>query len=73
MIDQDLINRVGAYSANGQKLPIPITDELVGAYISLIEQNAELHKELAKLKAERVFVVNEGKPYAENPPNNLAM
>ncbi|QDP52601.1 MAG: hypothetical protein Tp185DCM00d2C31949991_55 [Prokaryotic dsDNA virus sp.] len=30
---------------------------------SLIEQNAELHKELAKLKAERVFVVNneEGK------------
>ena len=30
------------------------------AYISLIEQNAELHKELAKLKGERVFVVNGG-------------
>ena len=73
MINQDFIPRVGAYSANGQKLPIPITDELVGAYIALIEQNAELHKEIAKLKAERVFVVNEGKPYAETPPNNLAM
>ncbi|QDP48182.1 MAG: hypothetical protein Unbinned6437contig1000_36 [Prokaryotic dsDNA virus sp.] len=27
-------------------------------YKSLIEQNAELHKELEKLKGDRVFVVN---------------
>lgn len=29
------------------------------AYISLIEQNAELQKEIAKLKGDRVFVVND--------------
>ncbi len=34
--------------------------ELLNNYVSLIEQNAELHKELAKLKGERVFVVNGG-------------
>jgi len=73
MIEQDLINKVKAYLVNGQKLPLPIADELLENYKSLIEQNAELHKELAKLKGDRVFVVNEGKPYSENPPNNLAM
>ena len=34
--------------------------ELLASYKSLIEQNAELHKELAKLKGDRVFVVNGG-------------
>lgn len=73
MIEQELINRVKAYLVNRQELPLPIADELLENYKSLIEQNAELHKELAKLKGDRVFVVNEGKPYSENQPNNLAM
>tara|TARA_R110002124_G_C8974544_1_gene515754 strand:- start:15819 stop:16010 length:192 start_codon:yes stop_codon:yes gene_type:complete len=61
-IDQDLINKVTAYLVNGQKLPLPIADDLLNSYKSLIEQNADLHKELAKLKVDRVFVVNgEGK------------
>lgn len=59
-IDQDLINKVTAYLVNGQKLPLPIADDLLSNYKSLIEQNAELHKELAKLKGDRVFVVNDG-------------
>ncbi len=58
-IDQDLINKVTAYLVNGQKLPLPIVDDLLNNYKSLIEQNAELHKELAKLKGDRVFVVND--------------
>jgi len=58
MIEQDLINKVKAYLVNGQKLPLPIADELLENYKILIEQNAELHKELAKLKGDRVFVVN---------------
>ena len=60
MIEQDLINKVKAYLVNGQELPLPIADELLENYKSLIEQNAELHKELAKLKGDRVFAVNGG-------------
>lgn len=60
MIERDLINKVTAYLVNGQKLPLPIADDLLANYKSLIEQNAELHKELVKLKGERVFVVNGG-------------
>ena len=73
MIDQSLINIVKTYIANKRDAPIGVIQELIEAYTSLIEQNAELHKELAKLKSDRVFVVNEGKPYTENPPDNLAM
>jgi len=58
MISQELINRVKAYLVNWQELPLPLADELLENYKSLIEQNAELHKELAKLKSDRVFVVN---------------
>lgn len=72
MIDDSLVKKATAYIVNGE-LPNDLAQELLNNHISLIEQNAELHKELAKLKAERVFVVNEGKPYAENPPSNLAM
>ena len=57
-IDQSLINIVGTYIANEQDLPVRLSEELLNDYKSLIEQNAELHKELAKLKGERVFVVN---------------
>jgi len=60
MIDQDLINKVNSYIVGGQPLPISTTEKLVDAYSSIIEQNAELHKELAKLKGGRVFVVNGG-------------
>lgn len=72
MIDDSLVKKATAYIVNGE-LPNELAQELLNNYIALIEQNAELHKELAKLKVERVFVVNEGKPYAETPPNNLAM
>lgn len=41
MIDQQLIDTVNVYIENG---------ELLNNYTSLIEQNADLHKELAKLK-----------------------
>lgn len=73
MIDQDLINIAGTYIANEQDLPVRLSEELLDSYKSLIEQNAELHKELAKLKSERVFVVNEWKPYDHSSPNDLAM
>jgi hypothetical protein len=58
MIDQDLINRLQlqideskdgfapAYFSNDD------IQSLLNSYISLIEQNAELHKELAKSKAD---------------------
>jgi len=58
-IDQSLVNIVGTYIANEQDLPARLSEELLNDYKSLIEQNAELHKELAKLKGERVFVVND--------------
>ena len=58
-IDQSLVNIVGTYIANEQDLPVRLSEELLNDYKSLIEQNAELHKELAKLKGERVFVVND--------------
>tara|TARA_R110002049_G_scaffold111950_1_gene261281 strand:- start:190 stop:411 length:222 start_codon:yes stop_codon:yes gene_type:complete len=73
MIDQELINRMEFDIVDFDRAKVKDTKELLANYKSLIEQNAELHKELAKLKGDRVFVVNEGKPYSENPPNNLAM
>ncbi|QDP46598.1 MAG: hypothetical protein Tp1137MES00d2C23059491_17 [Prokaryotic dsDNA virus sp.] len=72
MINKDLINKCESHVEIGE-LPNDLATELLSNYKILIEQNAELHKELAKLKGDRVFVVNEGKPYSENPPNNLAM
>ncbi len=60
MIDQSLVNIVCTYIANEQDLPVRLSEELLSNYKSIIEQNAELHKELAKLKSERVFVVNGG-------------
>lgn len=59
MIDQSLVNITKTYIANEQDLPLRLSEELLNNYIALIEQNAELHKELAKLKGERVFVVND--------------
>ena len=73
MISQELINRMESDIVDFDRAKVKDTKELLANYKSLIEQNAELQKELAKLKDDRVFVVNEGKPYSENPPNNLAM
>ena len=73
MIAQSLINSIKLKLDKDLEVETELVCSLVDSYISLIEQNAELHKELAKLKAEPVLMVNEGKPYTENPPNNLAM
>ena len=51
MIDQDLINRVDlAINTTGVYLSKGDISELLANYISLIEQNAELHKGLASAK-----------------------
>ena len=73
MIDQNLINECEKDIDSFGSLMKCQAIDLLDAYISLIEQNAELHKELARLKSERVLMNNDGKPYAENPPKNLAM
>ena len=58
MIDQSLVNHVESYIVDGRDLPVSVTENILDAYVMLIEQNAELHKELAKLKGDRVFTVN---------------
>ena len=60
MIDNSLVNITKTYIANAHDLPLRLSEELLNNYTSLIDQNAELHKELAKLKGDRVFVVNGG-------------
>ena len=60
MIDKELINKCESDLADfGSLMKCQATDLLENCK-SLIEQNAELHKELAKLKGDRVFVVNGG-------------
>ena len=62
MINESLIKRIQTMIDRYEDVHPQIAQELLNNYTSLIEQNAELHKELAKLKGERVFVVNgEGK------------
>lgn len=73
MIEQSLINSIKLKLNKDLEVENELVCSLVDSYISLIEQNAELHKELARLKSERVLMNNDGKPYAENPPKNLAM
>jgi len=58
-IDQSLINRIQSMIDRYEDVHPQIAQELVSNYKSLIEQNTELHKELAKLKGDRVFVVND--------------
>ena len=70
MIDQSLIDRnanilqaIIEARVTAESVACELVDllnETDSNYISLIEQNAELHKELAKLKGDRVFVVNNG-------------
>lgn len=49
MIDQELIDRVQRYIDNDDDLNPDTTNELLSNYIKVIEDNARLHKELAKL------------------------
>ena len=68
MIDQDLINKCESDLNDFGSLSKCQGAELLKNYISLVEQNADLHKKLAKYRG-----VYEGSPYSETPPNNLAM
>lgn len=52
MIDQSLVDTVDLYILDGKDLPIRHTEELIDAYVKLIEQNAELHKANEKHKAQ---------------------
>lgn len=45
---------------NGKKVDYHLVDSLLENYELLAKQNEELHKELAKLRGDRVFVVNGG-------------
>ena len=60
MIDQDLINRMESDIVDFERPKVSDTKELLKNYKSLVEQNAELHKELAAVKGDRVFVCNGG-------------
>lgn len=50
MIDQGLINKAKASIDKHEGFHPQYTQELLDCYIKLVEQNAELHKELAKVK-----------------------
>lgn len=50
MIDQSLVDTVDLYILDGKDLPIRHTEELIDAYVKLIEQNAELYKQMARHK-----------------------
>ena len=52
MIDQSLVDMVELYVFDGEDLPTSQASKLIDAYIKLIEQNAELHKENEKNKSD---------------------
>jgi len=52
MIDQSLVDHVESYIIDGRNLPVNVTENILDAYIKLIEQNAELHKENEKNKSD---------------------
>lgn len=70
-INQDLINKCQSDLDDFGSLMKCQATELLNNYKSLIEQNAELHKELAKFKAQS-FNFNNG-VQCSNIPNDLAM
>lgn len=71
MIDQSLVDHVESYTIEGRNLPVSVTENILDAYIKLIEQNAELHKELAKFRAQSFTVQSNIK--CSDIPDNLAM
>ncbi|HEY7866781.1 MAG TPA: hypothetical protein VIC51_12350 [Psychromonas sp.] len=58
MIDQELIDCVQRYINNDDDLNPEKTKELLNNYTSLIEQNADLHKEMAKYKAQLKILIH---------------
>lgn len=60
MINQELIDECESDLQDFGAISEKQATELLSNYKSLIEQNAELHKELAKLKGDKVFVCNGG-------------
>lgn len=52
MIDDNLIKRIQLMIDKHESLHPQLTHELLDNYISLVKQNAKLHKEIAKLKTE---------------------
>lgn len=50
MIDQSLINSIKIKLDKDLEVENEFVCSLIDSYISLIEQNAELHKELSKLR-----------------------
>ena len=52
MIDQELIDRVQRYIDNDDDLNPDTTNELLTNYIKVIEDNAVIHKQSAKYKAQ---------------------
>lgn len=50
MIEQSLINSIKLKLDKDLEVENELVCSLVDSYISLIEQNAELHKELSKLR-----------------------
>ena len=60
MIDESLIKKCEWELDTFDVMSILNQSALLANYKSLIEQNAELQKELAKLKGDRVFLANLG-------------
>lgn len=52
MIDDNLIKRIQAMIDNYESLHPQLTQELLSNYISLVKQNAELHKANARLRSD---------------------
>lgn len=52
MIDQSLIDKAEFEIDNSGKVSSVIVFELIQSYKKVIEDNAELHKEIAKLRTE---------------------
>lgn len=70
VIDQAMIDVISSHLEVGD-LSNELAQELLDNYIKLVEQNAELHKELAKFRA-KSFNFNNG-VQCSNIPNDLAM
>lgn len=52
MISQELIDKIQDALDYGNDIESELTAELLTSYIKLIEDNAELHKVIAKLRTE---------------------
>lgn len=71
MIDDNLIKRIQSMIDRYEDIHPQLAQELLSDYIKLVEQNAELHKELAKFR-EQSFTVHSNIKCSDIP-DNLAM